>query len=77
MNLRLLGTKEDELKRIGDEVARKSGELVQLARDLGETREELRGEEALREAFEESRKGWMGEAGEAWKDVDGLLAKIG
>lgn len=77
MNLRLLGTREEELRKIGDEVARKSKELVVLAKELVETQGELEEETALREAFESSRSGWKGAAGEAFQDVDGLRAKLG
>lgn len=77
MNLRLLGTREEELRKIGDEVARKSTELVAMAKELVETQEELQGETVLREAFESSRTGWKGAAGEAFQDVEGLRAKLG
>jgi kinesin family protein 11 len=77
MNLRLLGTREVELRRIGDEVARQSNELVGLAKELVETQGDLRGEMVLREAFEQSRGAWKGAAGDAFQDVEGLRNKLG
>lgn len=76
-NLRLLGTREDELKRTSAEMRRKSADLVAVARDLQGARTRLEGETVLREAFEKSRRGWKGAAGDAFQDADGLFAKIG
>ena len=76
-NLRLLGTREDELKRVSGEMRRKSADLALVARELEGTKGRLEGETVLREAFEKSRKGWKSAAGDAFSDADGLLAKIG
>lgn len=42
-----------------------------------ETMGELEGETVLREAFELSRSGWKGAAGDAHSDVAGLREKLG
>ncbi|KAK4699706.1 hypothetical protein P7C70_g6553, partial [Phenoliferia sp. Uapishka_3] len=76
-NLRLLGTREEELKKISGEVRRKSEELLGVVKELEGTKGRLEGEFVLREAFEKSRKGWRGEAEEAGRDNVGLFEKIG
>lgn len=76
-SMRLLGTREEELKKVSEEMRRQSQELVELARELGETKDGLEEETVLREAFERSRGGWKGTAGKAIEDVDGLRAKLG
>ncbi|KAL8278654.1 hypothetical protein RQP46_008946 [Phenoliferia psychrophenolica] len=75
-NLRLLGTREDELKRVSGDLRKTSADLVKSAKELGGTRGRLEGETVLREAFEKSRRGWKGAAGDAFGDADGLFAKI-
>lgn len=76
-NLRLLGAREEELKQITGEVDKQSKELIKLAEELMETMGELEGETVLREAFELSRSGWKGAAGDAFSDLAGLREKLG
>lgn len=76
-NLRLLGTRESELKELSEIRKKMSGELVQMTRLLSETKGQLDEETVVREAFERSRIEWKTAAGNAFGDVEGLRAKLG
>jgi kinesin family protein 11 len=76
-NLRLLGTRESELKELSEMRKRMSSELVTMSKNLSETKGELDAETVVREAFERSRSEWKRAAGDAFGDVDGLRAKLG
>lgn len=75
--MRLLGTREEELKRVGVELEGKRSEVRGLLGEVERGQKALEEEGWLREAFERSRSGWKGAAGEAIGDVDGLRAKLG
>lgn len=76
-SMRLLGTREEELKRVGVELEGKRSEVRGLLEEVEKGQKALEEEGWLREAFERSRSGWKGTAGEAMGDVDGLRAKLG
>lgn len=76
-NLRLLGTRESELKELIGVRQKIAGELGGVMKMLGETKITLQEETVVREAFEKSRTEWKLAAGDAFGDVDGLRAKLG
>lgn len=76
-SLRLLGTREDELRKCGAELEDRRQDLRRTIEMLERTQKALEEEEVLRGAFEKSRKGWKGTASMAMSDVDGLRAKLG
>ncbi|ORY78012.1 kinesin motor domain-domain-containing protein [Leucosporidium creatinivorum] len=76
-SMRLLGTREEELRKVGVELEGKRSEVRGLLEEVEKGQKALEEEGWLREAFERSRSGWKGAAGEAIGDVDGLRAKLG
>lgn len=76
-NLRLLGTRESDLKELSEMRKKLSSELVLMSKSLSETKIELDAETVVREAFERSRAEWKQAAGDAFDDVNGLRAKLG
>lgn len=76
-SLRLLGLRDQEMKRISEELSSTSASLQATearARNLGE---QWREEQAMRQAFEDSRSAWKDWAQLAYVDAEGLRAKIG
>ncbi|KAI5478151.1 kinesin family member 11 [Pseudohyphozyma bogoriensis] len=75
-NVRLLGTKEDELKSAKKGLKKVKVELEGVRGELGDVRKVAREEKVLREAFEKSRKEWKGEAEKARGVSEELWSKL-
>lgn len=76
-SMRLLGTREDELRKVNEELGARRSEVEELVREVEGAQKAAEEEGLMREAFERSRGGWKGAAGEAMGDVKGLRAKLG
>ncbi|GAA5985308.1 hypothetical protein JCM10908_002615 [Rhodotorula pacifica] len=75
-NFRLLSTREDQLRKVQEELALVKAELNVTKTELAETKMSLAEQQVLRDAYESSREGWKEAASDALGDVEGLRAKL-
>jgi kinesin family protein 11 len=76
-NLRLLGTREGELKAATEEREKRTRELERTLAELRRTKTDLDGERRKRKRGDVMRREWRDRVDQAMEDVDGLRHKIG